>query len=81
MGLMDIRQYITTDAKICHGKPCFKGTRILVHTILELLAAGVRQEEILGEKYYPQLTPAHIRAALEYAAKLSEAGELVELPA
>lgn len=78
---MDIKNYITTDPKVCHGKPCFKGTRILVHTILELLAAGVPAEEILGEHYYPQLKSEHIRAALEYAAELSKAGELIEINA
>ncbi len=78
---MNIRGYITVDPQICHGKPCFKGTRVLVHVVLELLAAGIPTEEIISEKYYPQLNQEHIKSALEYAAKISEAGEVVELPA
>ena len=51
------------------GKPCLKGTRIPVHLILEKLGAGETAEEILAA--YPQLTPNHIRAALQYAARLA----------
>ncbi|MDP3993380.1 MAG: DUF433 domain-containing protein [bacterium] len=69
------------DPKICHGKPCFKNTRIMVHLVLELLAAGLKPEEIIEKKYYPQLTIDHIKAALKYAAEVSEAGELVEFAA
>lgn len=65
-----IQNYITVDPKVCHGKPCFKGTRIMVHLVLELLEAGVPIEEIIGSKYYPQLTRRHIEAALHYASEL-----------
>ncbi|MBI4322648.1 MAG: DUF433 domain-containing protein [Candidatus Omnitrophica bacterium] len=66
---MDYRDYITTDPAVCHGQPCFKGTRIMVWQILELLEAGVSATEIVSEKYFPQLTPDHIRAALHLAAE------------
>ena len=56
------------------GKPCLKGTRIPVYLILEKLAAGETNEEILLA--YPQLKPQHIKAALEYAAHLA-ADEIV----
>ena len=65
-----VANYIAIDPKICHGKPHFQGTRILVHTILELLEARVPVEEITGTQYYPSLTPRHIEAALHYASEL-----------
>jgi len=62
--------YIAVDPLVCHGKPCFKGTRIMVHLILELLEAGLPVKEITGPAYYPQLTKNHIAAALHYAGEL-----------
>ncbi len=61
---------ITINPQICHGQPCFKGTRIMVYLVLELLEAGVTPEEI-RERYYPQLSLEDIRAALGYAASLT----------
>ncbi|AEA46592.1 DUF433 domain-containing protein [Archaeoglobus veneficus] len=61
-------KWITAHPEVCHGKPVFKGTRILVSDILELLASGVSVREILEE--YPGLNEEMIREALEYAAKL-----------
>jgi uncharacterized protein (DUF433 family) len=61
--------YISVDPNICHGKACIKGTRIMVSVVLDNLAAGLTQEEIIRQ--YPQLTPAAIRAAIAYAAELS----------
>lgn len=55
--------YIQVDPTICHGQPHFAGTRILVHTVLELLEAGVPIEEIVGADYYPTLTKKHVAAA------------------
>ncbi|KPK35862.1 MAG: hypothetical protein AMK70_04535 [Nitrospira bacterium SG8_35_1] len=66
---MDWRNRITVDPMICHGKACIKGTRIMVSIILDNLAEGVSQEEIL--KSYPSLTPEDIKAAISYAAELS----------
>ena len=59
---------IHADPEICHGKLCFRGTRILVSDILELLAAGVSIKMITSKTYFPQLTAKHIHAALQYAA-------------
>jgi uncharacterized protein (DUF433 family) len=67
---------IVVDPKICHGQPCIKGTRILVHTILELLEAGLTTEQIISE-YYPQLTVEDIAACLHYAALLIRNSEFV----
>lgn len=72
---MNIANYITIDPKICHGKPCFKGTRIMVYLVLELLEAGIPQEKITGNDYYPQLTKKHIEAVLHYASELLKTRE------
>ena len=44
-----IGRYIVTDPRICHGKPTFRGTRILVSQVLEQVAAGMAWETIAGE--------------------------------
>jgi uncharacterized protein (DUF433 family) len=74
---MSIKNYITTDSGICHGKPCFKGTRVMVYMVLEMLADGETSEEII-KNAYPQLTKKHIEAALLYAAHMAKAGHIVE---
>ena len=61
-------RWIVADPEICHGKPIFKGTRILVSDVLELLAAGESLETIVKE--YPSLNADMIREALEYSAKV-----------
>jgi uncharacterized protein (DUF433 family) len=61
---------ISSDPDILHGKPCIKGTRIPVYLIVSLVAEGEALENII--KDYPSLTPEDIKAALRYAAKLSE---------
>jgi uncharacterized protein (DUF433 family) len=49
------------------GKPCFVGTRIAVYDVLEYLAGGMSAEKIVAD--FPELTDAHVRAALEFAAR------------
>lgn len=66
---MDWKERISVDPLVCHGKACIKGTRIMVSVILDNLAAGVSQEEIL--RSYPSLRPDDIQAALAYAADLA----------
>ncbi|SFH79303.1 DUF433 domain-containing protein [Planctomicrobium piriforme] len=61
---------ITIDPQICHGKPCVRGLRYPVTMILELLAAGMTNEQILSD--YPDLETEDITACLRYAAKLSD---------
>ena len=75
--IINIADYITVNPQVCHGKPCFKGTRIMVYLVLELLQAGVPVEEIIGPNYYPQLTRKHIEAALHYASELLKTREYV----
>jgi len=66
---MDWREYITVDPNTCHGQACIKGTRVMVSVILDNLAAGVSQDEIL--RSYPSLRREAIQAAIAYAAELS----------
>jgi uncharacterized protein (DUF433 family) len=66
---MEWRELITIDPEICHGRPCFKGTRIMASVVLDNFAAGVPAEEILAS--YPSLDERHLRAAMAYAAELA----------
>ena len=59
---------ITIDSEICHGKPTIRGSRIMVKTVLELLAAGMTHQEILDD--YPKLEHADILACLAFATRL-----------
>ena len=61
---------ITIDPEICHGKPCIRGLRYPVETILELLSSGMSIEDILAD--YEDLEREDILAALEFAARLSQ---------
>jgi uncharacterized protein (DUF433 family) len=68
---------IVSRADICHGKPCIRGTRIMVSVVLDNLAEGLRPEEIVED--YPPLTLEDIRAAISYAAALTREEEMVPL--
>lgn len=57
---------ITLDPAVMGGKPCIRGLRVTVATVLGLLASGHTRERILTA--YPYLEPADIDAALSYAA-------------
>ena len=71
---MDLLQRITRDPAVMGGRPCIRGMRVTVGTIVGLLAAGRTHEEIL--QAYPYLEADDIRAALSYAAWRSEEVEL-----
>ncbi|MGA3201479.1 MAG: DUF433 domain-containing protein [Bryobacteraceae bacterium] len=71
------KKRIAIDPKVCHGKACIRGTRIMVSVVLDNLAAGVPREEILAS--YPSLQPIDLDAALGYAAELAREGT-VALP-
>ena len=58
--------YISINPEIRFGKPCITGTRIAVADILQWMASGMTQEEILSD--YPLLKKEHILAALAFAA-------------
>jgi uncharacterized protein (DUF433 family) len=59
---------ISINPKICHGKPCVAGTRIMVSVILDNLAEEVSEYEILKE--YPSLHPEDIKAVIVYVAMI-----------
>jgi uncharacterized protein (DUF433 family) len=63
---MDYRQYITIDPAQRGGKPCIRGLRITVYDVLEYLASGMSEDEILAD--FPDLTRDDIRACLAFAA-------------
>lgn len=77
---IEINEYIVADSEICHGKPTFKGTRVMVWQVLEMLEGGVSIKEIL--EAFPSLTKEHIKAALQYATNLTKGKEnvIVNIP-
>ena len=73
---MSYKDIITIEAGKRGGKPCIRGLRITVYDVLDYLASGMSQEEIL--KDFPDLNPEDIRACLEFAADRER--KLVSLP-
>ena len=57
---------ITFNPNQCGGRPCIRGMRIRVQDVLDLVAAGIPESEILAD--YPDLEADDIKASLEYAA-------------
>ncbi len=66
----DLLKRISVDPHVCFGKACIRGTRIWVSLILDNLADGVTEEELL--RAYPQLKGDDIRAALAYGAETTK---------
>lgn len=64
-----LMERIAIDPNVCFGKPCIKGTRIWVSLILDYLASGMSEQELLEE--YPQLRHEDILAAIAYGAELA----------
>ncbi len=77
MRQADLMKRITANPKILGGKPIIRGTRISVEFILELLASGATEPEILQD--YPHLKPRDIKACLQYAARSSQNEIYVDL--
>ena len=63
---MNYRDIITIEPGKRSGKPCIRGLRITVYDVLDLLAAGMSEKDILAD--YPDLTQEDIRACLAFAA-------------
>jgi uncharacterized protein (DUF433 family) len=63
---MDYREIITIEPGKRGGKPCIRGLRITVYDVLEYLASGMSEAEILAD--FPDLTSEDIRACLAFAA-------------
>lgn len=66
---MNWRERVTVDPEVCHGQACLRGTRVMVSVVLDNLADGMSEDEIL--RSYPTLTREAVRAAIAYAADLS----------
>jgi len=71
---VELLKRITQTPGVCGGKPCVRGLRIRVVDVLELLAAGVSQPEILSD--FPELEAEDIRACLLFALKRVGQGEV-----
>jgi len=63
---MNWQDRVAVNPAVRSGKPCIKGTRITVYDILEYLAGGMSEDQIL--KDFPDLTREDIRASLAFAA-------------
>ena len=63
---MDYRKYITIEPGKRSGKPCIRGLRITVTDVLEYLASGMSEDQILSD--FPELTREDIKACLAFAA-------------
>lgn len=70
---------ITINPLICHGKPTVRGLRYTVQSILELLASGMTNSEILSD--YEDLEEDDLMACLLFAAKISEVKSISQLVA
>ena len=75
---MNWREHITVDPHILVGKPIVRGTRISVEFVLDLLARGWSQEQILRE--YDHLTDADVQACLAYASEVLKSEQVHPLP-
>ena len=80
--LLFIGRYIVTDPKICHGKPTFRGTRVLVSDVLDQVSNGVAWETII-EEWNGSITKDAISEAVQLASQalLKHADEFILQPA
>jgi uncharacterized protein (DUF433 family) len=76
---MLLSERIVVDPKILAGKPVIRGTRLAVEFILELLAAGQAESEVLTN--YPGLSRDDILACLSYASYLAHEYKAFPIPA
>ncbi|MBI2477181.1 MAG: DUF433 domain-containing protein [Planctomycetia bacterium] len=67
-GSISLGRHIVVDPRICHGKPSFRGTRVLVSDVLEQVATGMSWEAILAE-WNGNLTNAAIAEAITLASE------------
>ena len=71
-----MRDRIRVDPNICSGKPCIRGTRIMVKNILGMVAGGYAIEKIL--EVYPELTREDVVDALDYASQVIDEEKVVQ---
>jgi uncharacterized protein (DUF433 family) len=72
----DLLKRITINPNVCHGKPTIRNMRYPVENILELMAAGMTNEEILAD--YEDLDEDDLKACLLFAAKLANVGSVTK---
>lgn len=77
MRNMEYRDIITIEPGKRSGKPCIRGLRITVSDVLEYLASGMTESEILAD--FPDLTADDVRACLAFAAERER--RLMSIPA
>ncbi len=70
MNISELLNRISSDPAVCGGRPCIKGTRMRVADIVEALAHGTSQQQLLSDFDY--LIDEDIAAALLYAARATE---------
>ena len=68
---------VSVDPAICGGKPCIRGTRIMVRNILGMFAGGYTLDQVLDA--YPELSRDDVVAALEYASDVVDELQVVPL--
>ncbi len=68
---------ISVDPQTCGGKPCIRGTRVMVTNILGMMAGGKTTEDVLDA--YPELTRDDVEAALEYATRIIDEEKIIQL--
>lgn len=76
---MPLSERIVVDSEVLAGKPVIRGTRLAVEYILELLAAGQTEKDLLMN--YPGLTREDILACLSYASYLGHEYKAYPIPA
>lgn len=69
MERKELLKRISIDPNVCFGKPCIRGTRLWVSLILDNLAEGITEKELLEQ--YPRLTHEDVLAAIAYGAEMS----------
>jgi uncharacterized protein (DUF433 family) len=70
MDKQELLKRVSVDPNVAGGKPCIRGTRIYVATILDGMAEGLTPEQVID--HYPQLKLDDIRAALVYGGELAQ---------
>ena len=70
-----MEERISVDPQICSGKPCIRGTRVMVTNILGMMAGGKSADEVL--EAYPELTREDVEAALDYASRIIDEEKVI----
>ncbi len=73
---MVIKHFISCNPAVCGGDPTFKGTRIPIYLVLDLIEGGVSISEI-RKRYYPRISEEAIKAAIHYASEIIRTNEFV----